>query len=156
MIHERNLILEEIRDHLLKAQNHMKVQVDRHRQELELVVGEKVFFKIQAYKLRLLAQRQNQKLSPRFYGPFEVLEKVGNATYKLLLSQGSNIHLVFHVSLLKKCVSPTAATQPLPTCLTDGWELRVVPKKVLATWINTVGQPEVLIQQLDLPKFESS
>ena len=123
MIHERNLMLDEIRDQLLKAQNSMKVQVDKHCRELELSVGEKVFLNIQPYKLKSLAQRQNQKLSPRFYGPFEVLEKVGNAAYKLLLPQGSNIHPVFHVSLLKRCVSSTAVTQPLPTCLTDSWEL---------------------------------
>ena len=123
MIQERNMMLDEIRDQLLKAQRCMKAQVDKHQHELELEVGEKVFLKIQPYKLRSLAQRQNQKLSPRFYGPFEVLKKVGNATYRLLLPQGSNVHPVFHVSLLKRCVSPTAVTQPLPTCITDGWEL---------------------------------
>ena len=156
MIQERNLMLDEIRDQLLKAQNRMKTQVDKHRRELELAVGEKVFLKIQPYRLRTLAQRQNQKLSPRFYGPFEVIEKVGNAAYRLLLPQGTNIHPVFHVSLLKRCVSPTAVTQPLPTCLNEDWELQVVPEKVLATRSNAAGQQEVLIKWLELPDFESS
>ena len=85
LVQERDMMLAEIREQLLKAQNRMQSQADKHRRELELEVGEKVFLKIQPYKLKSLAKRQNQKLSPRYYGPFEVLEKVGSVGYKLLL-----------------------------------------------------------------------
>ena len=77
---------------------------------MELLVGEKVFLKIQPYKLQSLAKRQNQKLSPRYYGPFEVLEKIGGVAYKLKLPLDSNIHPVFHVSLLKQCISSSAVS----------------------------------------------
>ena len=42
------------------------------------------------------------KLSPRFIGPFEILERVGEVSYRLALhSQLSHVHNVFHVSLLR-------------------------------------------------------
>ncbi|GJT65775.1 putative nucleotidyltransferase, ribonuclease H [Tanacetum coccineum] len=42
------------------------------------------------------------KLSPRFIGPFEILDRVGEVSYRLALpSQLSHVHNVFHVSLLR-------------------------------------------------------
>ena len=46
------------------------------------------------------------KLSPRFIDPYEILEKVGNFTYKLALPvELSSVHNVFHVSMLRRCIS---------------------------------------------------
>ena len=43
------------------------------------------------------------KLSPRFIGPFEILEKVGTVAYQLALPPSmSSVHEVFHVSMLQK------------------------------------------------------
>jgi hypothetical protein len=45
------------------------------------------------------------KFTPRFIGPFKILEKRGEVAYQLeLSSQLSNVHDVFHVSQLKKCL----------------------------------------------------
>ena len=43
LIHETNLMLDEIKEQLVKAQNRMKTQVDKHRRELEFIVEEKVY-----------------------------------------------------------------------------------------------------------------
>ena len=43
------------------------------------------------------------KLSPRYIGPFEVLERVGIVAYRLALPPSlSSVHDVFHVSMLRK------------------------------------------------------
>ena len=43
------------------------------------------------------------KLSPRFIGPFEILERVGIVAYRLALPPiMSGVHEVFHVSMLRK------------------------------------------------------
>jgi hypothetical protein len=45
------------------------------------------------------------KLAPRFIGPFKILKKRGEVTYQLELPpQLSDVHVVFHISQLKKCL----------------------------------------------------
>nr|GEU41591.1 transposon Ty3-G Gag-Pol polyprotein [Tanacetum cinerariifolium] len=49
---------------------------------------------------------KQEKLNPRYIGPFNVLAKVGTDAYRLKLSQQpSRVHSIFHVSNLKKCLS---------------------------------------------------
>jgi hypothetical protein len=47
------------------------------------------------------------KLAIRFCGPFDILDKIGRVEYMLALSASTNVHNVFHVSLLKKYVHDT-------------------------------------------------
>ncbi|XP_022847497.1 uncharacterized protein LOC111370015 [Olea europaea var. sylvestris] len=45
------------------------------------------------------------KLRPRFIGPFEILDRIGNVAYRLALPPRlSVVHNVFHVSMLRKYV----------------------------------------------------
>nr|XP_043619760.1 uncharacterized protein LOC122591564 [Erigeron canadensis] len=54
------------------------------------------------------------KLAPRYIGPFEITERVGAVAYRLKLPQElSNVHDVFHVSDLKKCLADEATYVPL-------------------------------------------
>ena len=48
--------------------------------------------------------RKVPKFLPRYCGPFKVIKCIGSIDYKLELPKGSCMHLVFHVSLLCKCL----------------------------------------------------
>ena len=49
------------------------------------------------------------KLSPRFIGPFEILDKVGIVAYRLALPPAlADSHNVFHISMLRKYVSDSS------------------------------------------------
>ena len=60
------------------------------------------------------------KLSPRFYGPYQILARVGIVTYRLDFPVGSCIHNVFHVSLVRKHLGATPIASPhLPPTFDD-------------------------------------
>lgn len=156
MTAERNLIIDELKENLEKAQNRMKQQANKHRRDVQYEVGDLVYLKIQPYKLKSLARRKNQKLSPRYYGPFPIIEKINPAAYKLKLPEDSQAHPVFHISLLKKALNAGATSQPLPVSLTEDWELKVEPESIQDSRAKTDGDLEVLVRWKDLPEFEDS
>ena len=52
---------------------------------------------------RVIRFGKRGKLSPRYIGPFELLERVGTVAYRLALPPSlSSIHEMFHVSMLQK------------------------------------------------------
>lgn len=153
---ERNVMIRELQEQLLKAQDVMRNQANKHRREVEYEVGDMVFLKIQPYKLKKLTKKVNQKLSPRFYGPYEILQKLGAIAYKLKLPEDTRVHPIFHVSLLKKAVAPNVEPQPLPSCMNEEWHLEPVPEEVRETRRNESGEFKVLIKWKQLPEFENS
>jgi hypothetical protein len=66
-------------------------------------VGEHVFLKAKA-KRSLLKLGICPKLLVRYYGPFEVLERIGQVAYMLASPATMRVHIVLHLSLLNKYV----------------------------------------------------
>jgi hypothetical protein len=90
-----------LKDHLARAQNKMKVTADRKRRPQEFQVAEHVLLKLQPYAHTSLVNRPYPKLAFKYFGPYQVLERIGKAAYKLELPDDCLIHPVFHVSQLK-------------------------------------------------------
>ena len=105
--------MDTLKVHLAAAQARLKTQANRHRQERSFVVGDWVFLRLQPYRRQSLASKGRWKLSPRYFGPFQVLQKIGSVSYKLDLPSKSRIHPVFHVSCLKLKLGQHVT--PLPT-----------------------------------------
>ncbi|RVW46074.1 Transposon Ty3-G Gag-Pol polyprotein [Vitis vinifera] len=93
-----------IKERLKAAQSRHKSYANHRRRDLEFEMGDHVFLKVSLMKSVKRFGRKG-KLSPRFMGPFEILEKVGTLAYKVALPPSlSKIHNVFHVSTLRKYI----------------------------------------------------
>jgi len=57
--------------------------------------------------------KKDNKLSPKYYGLYKVLQKIGIMAYKLELHAASRVHLVFHVSCLKKVIGDKLPIQKI-------------------------------------------
>ncbi|WOH08030.1 hypothetical protein DCAR_0727466 [Daucus carota subsp. sativus] len=159
LLQERDAMLAELHYNLMKAQQVMKRAADAKRRDEEFAVGDSVYLKLQPYRQRSLARRPFEKLSPRFYGPFTVLQRIGKVAYKLDLPQDSRIHSVFHVSQLKKSVGLAQVSPTLPPQLNAEMELVVEPEEVLEVRQVQVGQNsqlEALIKWKTLPAYEAT
>ena len=98
----------------LKAANdRQKSYVDLKRRDIEYEVGDKVFLKVSLWR-KILRFGQKGKLSPRFIGPYEILERVGPVAYRLALPpELAKLHNVFHVSMLRRYRSDESHILPV-------------------------------------------
>ena len=91
-----------IKSKLKAVQDRQKSYADQHRKEMEYQIGDKVFLKVSPWK-GVLRFGNKGKLSPRYIGPYEILERVGPLAYRLALPPDlARIHNVFHVSMLRR------------------------------------------------------
>ncbi|XP_017976443.1 PREDICTED: uncharacterized protein LOC108661960 [Theobroma cacao] len=87
---------------MLSEQSRQKSYADNRQRNLEFQVRDHVFLKVSPTK-GVMRFGKKGKLSPRYIGLFEILEKVGTVAYCLALPPDlSNIHPAFHVSMLRK------------------------------------------------------
>lgn len=84
-LRDRDEALRQLKFNLQKAQEQMKMQADKRRKEVQFDVGDWVFLKLRPHRQQSVVQRIHQKLAPRFFGPYQIIQKVGPVAYKLKL-----------------------------------------------------------------------
>jgi hypothetical protein len=80
---QKQQAITKLKDNLAQAQARMKKYEDKKRSERIFMVGDMVYLKLQPFRHTSFDLYQNLKLTSKYYGPFKVLEKIGQATYKL-------------------------------------------------------------------------
>ncbi|KAK1441653.1 hypothetical protein QVD17_07716 [Tagetes erecta] len=151
---DRDDMLKLLRQNLQKAQDRMRNQANLKRRELTLQVGDYVFLKIQPYRQKSLAKRRNEKLSPRFFGPYRIKQVVGPVAYELELPPDARIHPIFHISMLKPARGSFSSVPTPPLPITKDWEVDLQPSSVIShRWVYEAGHPilELLISWCNRP-----
>ena len=97
-------------------------------------VGDYVYLKVSPIR-GLRRFKVKGKLSPRYIGPFQILERKGEVAYQLELPERlSDVHDVFHVSQLKKCLRVPEEQLPLEALnVQDDLTYSEHPVKILET-----------------------
>jgi hypothetical protein len=159
-IENQQQILQILKDNLTMAQNRMKQQADQHRSERSFEVGDWVFLRLQPYKQMSLKQaKKDNKLSPKYYGPYKVLQKIGTMAYKLELPASSRVHPVFHVSCLKKVIGDKIPVQTILPELDEEGKIILEPEAITDTRIHQLRNrsiSEYLIKWRKLPAEDST
>lgn len=95
------------------ARERQKSYADKKRRPFDFKEGEMVMLKVSPWK-GIIRFGKRGKLSPRFIGPFKILEKVNEQAYRLdLPPELDGIHSTFHVCYLRKCLANETSVIPL-------------------------------------------
>jgi hypothetical protein len=123
-----------IRENWRVAQTRQKSYVDNRGRLLEFEEGDHVYLKMSPLR-GMRRFKVKGKLSPRFIGPFLILKRVGEVAYQLELPDHlADVHNVFHVSQLKKCLRVPEEQLPMEDLnVQDDLTYAEYPIKILDT-----------------------
>ena len=137
----------------------MKWFADKKRVDRSFAMGDWVYLRLQPYKQSSIQSKKFGKLAPHFYGPYQVVQKVGEVSYKLDLPAGSQIHPVFHVSNLKAKLGAQVVPRPALPAMTVDQIPNLEPVAILATRSHQLRSrliTQVLVQWQDESKDDAT
>ncbi len=141
---EMQRIVTHARKLLLSAQQRQKAYHDRKARAKQFNVGDRVLLSTKNIAFK---NPGTAKLLPKYAGPFEVLERIGLAAYRLLLPETMKIHDVFHVCLLEPYRDDGRYQPPPVTLFLDG-DVQYEIEAVLAVREKRHNKKEFLVKWL--------
>ncbi|GJX49923.1 putative reverse transcriptase domain-containing protein [Tanacetum coccineum] len=136
----------QIKQRLQALRDRQRSFADKRCKPLEFQVGDKVMLKVSPWK-GVIHFGKRGKLNPCYIGAFKILAKVGTVAYRLELpEQLSRIHITFHVSNLKKCLSDEPLAIPLDEIHVDD-KLNFIkePVKIMDRKVKSLKQSRIPI-----------
>ncbi|XP_074562941.1 uncharacterized protein LOC141819587 [Curcuma longa] len=143
-IHDTTQAIQNIRQRIETAQSRQKNYADKRRRPLEFNVGDLVFLRVAPMK-GIMRFGKKGKLSPRYVGPYKVLNRVGKVAYELELPpEMAAIHNVFHVSMLKKHIpNPDKVIEPQAVQIQEDLSYESKPIQILERDVKRLRNKEV-------------
>ncbi|XP_051129716.1 uncharacterized protein LOC127250458 [Andrographis paniculata] len=148
MIEESKNKIRVIREKMKIAQDRQKSYTDKARREGQFQSGDFVLVKVSMKGIRRFGIKG--KLSPRFVGPYEILDRVGNWAYQLVLSNSmERIHNVFHVSQLRRYVAdPSHILSPDELELNEDLLYEEMPIWIMDTKVQTTRNRDIRMMKV--------
>ncbi|KAK6149325.1 hypothetical protein DH2020_016850 [Rehmannia glutinosa] len=128
----------------MEISSRRKSYLDQRRRMLEFSIGDRVFLKVTPMK-GVMRFGKKGKLSPRYIGPFHITERIGDVAYRLdLPASMSQIHDVFHVSMLRKYVAnPSHILTNEPIELKTNLSYEEMPVGILLREVKKLRNKEI-------------
>jgi hypothetical protein len=146
-LRDRDTFLAEIKQRLLQAQALMKQAHDKKNRDLEFVVGEWAWLRLNQRAVAAIRSGNQSNLGPKYFGPYIIQVRIGSLAYKLQLPQQARIHNIFHAAFLKKFEgAPPTTPPPLPQIVHGRVVLQ--PERVVRAR-PTATSWEILVQWQD-------
>ena len=132
IVEETTQNIQVIKANMKAAQDRQKSIADGHATDRVYDVGDWVFLKLSPWK-GVVRFGKKGKLSPRYIGPYQIIERVGEVAYRLALPpELAKVHNVFHVSMLRRYVSdPSHVIPPQPLEINPDLTYDEVPMTIL-------------------------
>ena len=154
---------------LIKSQINQAKYANNKRRDFVFKVGEKVLLSTnrklngEEKYINFITKGPANKLNPKYIGPFEIIDRIGEVAYKLNLPHEmvkNHVHPVFHASLLKKYVTSERYNdreplRPPPSEFTDVGEPKWEPEKILQKRSRR-RKAEYLVKWKGYPNHEST
>jgi hypothetical protein len=154
LLAERDHFLEQTKVRLLQSQDYYKKHYDRKYTDRTFQIGDWVYLKLMARTAFGISHLRKGKLAPKFFGPFQISDRIGSVAYRLNLPEEARINNAFHISMLKPHKGlPPAKPGELPT-MDDGVALPE-SESMLKAWAKD-NKIEVPIKWKDQPAADSS
>ena len=149
-------IVKEIEEKFQVIQQRLKVSSDRQksyadlkRKDIEYEVRDKVIMKVSPWR-KIIRFGKKGKLSPRFIGSYEILERIGIVAYRLALpSELAKLHNVFHVSMLQKYRYDESYILPIQDVQVQSYfTYDEIPKAILSREVKQLRNKQVPLVQV--------
>ena len=109
--------------------------------------------------MSLKQAKKDNKLSPKYYGPYKVLKNIGTMAYKLELHASSWVHPIFRVSCLKKVIGEKILVQTILPKLDEEGKIILEPEVVMDKRTRQLWNRSILwylIKWKNLPTEDST
>lgn len=126
-IHDYEKAYQQVKEAIFKAQEKQAKSANKRRREANFEEGDWVLIKFDQRRLRSKKGKEKlyPKLAPRYYGPFQIYQKVNDNAYKVKLPSNWHIHDTFNISCLKSFIgsAPEYPETEDPPEVEDGDEI---------------------------------
>ena len=109
--------------------------------------------------MSLKQAKKDNKLSPKYYGPYKVLKNISTMAYKLELPASSRVHPVFNASCLKKVIGENLPVQTIFLELDEEGKIILEPKAItekITQKLRNQSISEYIIKWKNLPTEDST
>nr|GEZ03985.1 putative reverse transcriptase domain-containing protein [Tanacetum cinerariifolium] len=146
IIHETMKSIIQIKNCTQVARDQKKSYAEKRRRPFEFEVEDKVLLKVAPWKC-VIRFGKHKKLNSHYIGPFRIIERIGPMAYHLELPpELSRVHNVFHVYILKKCLSDEALIIPLMEIqLDDKLNFMEEPIEIMDREVKKIKQSRIPI-----------